>query len=71
MFAAPLIFIQLLRHHVLLPSATAGAALGRLASLGAIVVAVFALSLGPFLGQVSQLHRSPGEAACALVASVG
>ena len=51
MFAAPLIFVQLLRHHVLLPSPTPTAALRRLASLGAIVVAVFALSLGPFLGQ--------------------
>lgn len=61
LFAAPLFFVQLLCHHVLrekpLATLATPAALRRLATLGATVLAVFAAALGPFaaLGQLGQL----------------
>ena len=55
LFAAPLFFLQLLRGHVLQQRAPSSAALKRLVALGGLVVAVFALSLGPFTAQLSQL----------------
>lgn len=57
LFAAPLFFVQLLQHHVLRQQAPTIAALGRLTLLGSLVLAVFALSAGPFvaLGQIRQL----------------
>ncbi|KAL1496741.1 hypothetical protein AB1Y20_014332 [Prymnesium parvum] len=58
LFAAPLVFVQLLRHHVMRAPRPA-LALRRLAGLGAVVVGVFGASLAPFaaVGQLPQLAR--------------
>lgn len=57
LFAAPLFFVQLLQHHVLRGQPLSAAALCRLSLLGGLVLAVFALSAGPFvaIGQLRQL----------------
>ena len=58
LFAAPLFFVYLLRHHVLGQGAAPSlAAFRRLLLLGSLVLAIFALSFGPFLasGQLLQL----------------
>lgn len=63
LFAAPLVFVQLLSQHVLgAPSPSAKAT--RFLSLAALVTAVFSASLGPFIaaGQLKQDRTpSPGK----------
>ena len=56
MYCAPAYFVYLLRHHCL-AAPTYSKAFGRLVSLGLVVIAVFAVSFGPFvyLGQIGQV----------------